>query len=256
MKILGTERALVGEKIVLNISILKNGISKVLLSLSNSLRLIETFNYDLHKKYFSQKVLSFEISNFKFGNNLTLGFLSEKLEPESSNASIEIKALDIEENVKEMSIFDIEILKPEINVDITSGEKPEEYIIKLEKKNTEITTFFETLKVYCIDHNSKKEVNAEIIRFSEDEYIENLDKIPIIFDIDTAIKEIIIHSNSPVELSVQACYHDLKNNKYESNRATIVLQPIAERIKEEEFITTPIFNTIGFEFPEMAMATS
>ena len=103
--------------------------------------------------------------------------------------------------------------------------------IKLEKKNIEITTFFKNLKVSCIDHNSKKDVNVKIIRFSEDEYVENLDKIPIIFDIDTAIKEIIIHSNSTVELSVQACYNDLKNNEYESNKATIILRPIAERIK-------------------------
>lgn len=255
MKISGTERALPGEKIFLNISVLKEGISRVLLDLSPELRLFATFNYDLHKKNFSQKKLTFELKDFKFENNLTLGFLSKKLENDHKYTSIEIKAMDIENNLKEMSIFDIEILKPEINVEIAPGENPDELFIKLEKVN-KISTYFRDLNVSAIDLNKKKIVKVDSVRFSEEEFVDNLDKIPIIFDIDSAIKKIIIHSNSSVELSLHARYYDTLSNEYESNKATIILHPFVEELEEKEFITVPIFNTIGFELPEIAMAVS
>ncbi|HEC37545.1 hypothetical protein LCGC14_2133890 [marine sediment metagenome] len=256
MKISGTERALVGENILIHISLLKNSISNILISLSSSLKLIKSFNYNLDRRNYSKNVISFEVSKFNFENNLTLGFKSEKLNSEEYQASIEIKALDIEENVKEMSIFDIEILKPEIHIEITHGNKPEDLNIKLEKKINEVTTFFKDLNVSAKDYITKKNVKVEIIRFSEEEYIDKMDDIPILFDIDSAIKKIIIHSNSTIELNIKACYHDLFDNNYESNEATIILQPIVEKTKEEEFITTPIFNTIGFETPGIAMASS
>jgi len=256
MKISGTERALVGEPIVLYMSLLKNGISKILISFSSSLRLTKAFNYELDKRSFFKKTISFETSKFMFDNNLTLEFVSKKPGSGEFNASIHIKALDIEENVKEMSVFDIEILKPEIHIDITQENEPENLNIKLEKKISEITTFFKGLKVSAKDYITKKDVKVEIIRFSEEEYVENLENIPIIFDIDSAIKEIVIHSNSTVELNMHACYYDLLNNEYESNKAIIVLQLIVEKYKEEEFITTPIFNAIGFESPGIAMASS
>ena len=255
MKISGTERALPMEKIVLNISLLKTGISKLFFSLSPSLRLIKAYNYDLEKRYFFKKIITFEVSKFKFENNLALGFLFENEESKDINAYIEVKALDMEENIKEMSIFDIEILKPEIHINIASENEPEKLNIELEKRVTEITTYFKGLKISAIDQNTKNDVKVEIIRFSEEEYIENMDKIPIIFDIDSAIKEIIIYSNSTVKLNIQACYSDLLNNEYESNKSTIILQPNIE-IQEEEFITTPIFNTIGFESPGIAIAST
>lgn len=256
MKISGTERALVGENILLNVTLLKNGISNIIISLSPSLKLKKTYNYELDKKYFSKKTISFEIDKFSFENNLTLGFLSEKLEEEENIASIEIKAFDVGENLKEMSVFDIEILKPEISIEIKSGNEPEDLNIKLEKKFYEITTLFTGLQVSAKNYNTKQKIKVEIVRFSEEEYIENLDKIPILFDIDTAIKSIIIHSNSTVELSLHACYHDLLGTEYESNKATIIIDPIKEEYEEEEFVTTPIFNTIGFETPGIATISS
>ncbi len=256
MKISSTERALVGENIIVNISLLKSGISNILVSLSSSLRLIKSFNYDLGRREYSKNIISFEVSKFNFKNNLTLGFKSEKLDSDEFQASIEIKALDIEENVKEMSVLDIEVLKPDIYIEITKGNNPENFNIKLEKKSIEITTLFKDLEVSAKDKATKKEVKLDIIRFSEEEYIERMDDIPILFDIDTAIKEIIIHSNSTIELKIKARYYDLLGSDYESNEATIILEPTKEKIKEEEFTTTPIINTIGFEGPGVAMASA
>lgn len=251
----GTERALMGERIILNISILREGISKILLSLNNSLRLVNTFNYELDKKSYNKRNLLFEVSKFDFKNHLVLGLILEKNDQEANIASVEIKALDVEEKIKEMSIFDIEILKPEIHIEISTGDKPENFNFKLEKKNAEISTFFKGLEISAVEINTKKPVKVEIIHFSEEEYIDNLDKIPVIFDIDNAIKDIIIHSNSTIELEAYACYFDQLNNEYNSNKSTIIMKPLQD-LDEEEFTTSPIFNTIGFETPQLAVASS
>ena len=256
MKISGKERALANERIVLNISLLKEGIANVKLTLSESLSLITTYNYELERKFFSKKEILFEVNKFKFENSLALGFISEKLDDTQDFASIKIEALDIEKNVKEMSVFDIEILKPEINVEITSRNKEGQFNIKLEKRNNEITTYFKGLEISAIDFLTKEKVKIKILHFSEEEYVENLDDIPVIFNIETAIKGIIISSNNKIELTIYACYHDLLGNDYESNRATFGLEPPKESLEEEEFITNPVFNTIGFEMPAIAMASA
>ncbi|MHA1195165.1 MAG: hypothetical protein ACTSRH_07790 [Promethearchaeota archaeon] len=256
MKISGTERALPNEKIILNISIMKESISKVILYLSDSLSLKFSYNYDLDKKFFSKKKIIFEVSKFKFENNLTLGFISEQLEDSEKYAHIKIEALDIKENVKEMSIFDIEIIKPEIEIEIEQGEIQDQLFIKLEKKNNEITAFFEGLDLSAVDYYSEDPVKIKVIHFSEEEYVENLDKIPIIFDIDTAIKEIIIFSNNKVKLKISARYRDILGNKYESNKASIILKPPGTEIEKEEFITNPIFNAVGFEMSLAADAST
>jgi hypothetical protein len=256
MKILGKERALAKEPIILNISLLKEGIANVKLTLSESLSLLTTYNYDLERNFFSKKEILFEVSKFNFENNLALGFISEKLDDTKEHASIKIEALDIEKSIKEMSVFDIEILKPEIHVKITSRNKEGQMNIKLEKRNNEITTYFEGLEISAIDFQTKQKVKVNIVRFSEEEYVDNLDNIPIIFDIETAIKEIVIFSNNKIELTIHACYRDLLGNDYESNKATIKLKPPKESLEEEEFITNPIFNTVGFEMPAIAMASA
>ena len=133
MKISGTERALVGENIMLNITLLKNGISNLLISLSSSLRLVKTLNYALDKSLFSRKVITFEVSKLKFEKNLTLGLVSEKLNSEEDHASIEIKALDIEENVKEIFVSLDTAIKDSINA-FKEVEEAEKKLILILKK--------------------------------------------------------------------------------------------------------------------------
>lgn len=256
MKISGKERALAKEPIVLNISLLKEGIANIKLTLSESLSLITTYNYELEKKFFSKKEILFEVSKFKFENSLALGFISEKLDDTRDYASVKIEALGFEKSVKEMSVFDIEILKPDIYVEITSENKEGQFNIKLEKRNNEITTYFKDIEISAVDFQTKEKIKIEILHFSEEEYVENLDNIPIIFDIKTAIKDIIIFSNNKIELTIYACYNDLLGNDYESNKATFGLEPPKESLEEEEFITNPVFNTIGFEMPAIAMASA
>lgn len=248
MKISGKERALPKEKITLNISMLKNGVFKLRLLLDESFSLIKSYNYDLEPIYFSKKNIEFEISRFQYKNHLTLSFISEKLEDNNEYATIQIEALDVRNEIKEMSKFEVAILKPEIKVSIFHIEEKEDNInIKIEKKNSEIGAYFKGLAFCVKDYYKNEDVDFKINHFTEDEYIDKLDKIPIIFDIETAIKSILIFGNEPVKLIIYAKYNDSLGNEYESNKASIVMKPISEEIEGKEMTTIPVFETIGFD---------
>ena len=249
MKISGKERALPKENITLNISILKSGIFKLRILLDESLSLIKSYNYDLKPYYYSKKKIEFEISHFQYKNHLTLGFSSEKSEENKDYVTIQIEALDVRNEIKEMSKFDIFILKPEITVNMTSKrEKENEINIKIEKKNSEVGAYFKGFAFDVKDYHTNKDVKFKINHFTEDEYIDQLDIIPIIFDIDTAIKNILIMGNKPVKLIIYAKYNDRLGNEYESNKASIIMEPISEEVEENEITTIPIFDTVGFDF--------
>lgn len=248
MKISGKERALPKEKIVLNISMFRSGIFKLRLLLDESLSLFKSYNYDLEPIYFSKKKIEFEISRFQYKNHLTLGFRSEKPVEDKEYVTIQIEALDVRNEIKEMSKFEVAILKPEITVSMTSiRERENDINIKIEKKNSEVGAYFKGLAFDVKDYYTDEDVDFKINHFTEDEYIDELDKIPIIFDIDTAIKSILILENKLVKLIIHAKYDDSLGNEYESNKASITLEPLSEEIVGNEITTIPIFETFGFD---------
>lgn len=252
MKISGTDKALPKEKILINISLLKEGIIKLRLKLSKFLHLKKAYNYDLNHKALLKKEFIFEVSKFKFKNNLALAFYSDKIKDLSENVSIKIEALDIENNIKEMSIFDIEILKPVVQVDLFSGKNPGEIKIKIEKKDSVIGASFKEFNFSAIDTGTGKKIKIFLERYSLEEFIENIDSIPMIIDWKAAFKRIIINSDKPIKLCMKVLYSDVLGNEYKSNKASIELSPVInkEAIRpKNEIIANPIFQTIGFELP-------
>lgn len=252
MKISGTERVLPKEKIILNISLLKEGIAMLRLSLSKSLVLKIAYNYELEKWLPHKKDFNFDVSRFNFEDNLALAFISEKLKNSDENASIKIEALDIESNVKEMSIFDIEILKPLIHVGLRPGDEPGELKIKVEKKERLIAAKFQNFEFSAEELTTSESVRVSVERYTLEEFIENIDNIPAIIDMNSAFKRIIIDSHEPILLYMKVLYSDALGNIYKSNKAQIKLYPVLDEeatLPEREIIANPIFQTIGFEAP-------
>ncbi|MHA1251735.1 MAG: hypothetical protein ACTSRP_17225 [Candidatus Helarchaeota archaeon] len=254
---MGTERALPKEPIVLNITLLKEGIVKIRITLSKSIQLRKTYNYDLERKEIIKKEISFEVSKFKFENNLALLFSSEKLDDSENKASIKIEAVDIENKVKEMSIFEIEILKPLISVKLRKGNKPNQLEIEIKKEDREVGAVIKKFEFSAFDVETNHPVKINVIKYSLEEFIANIDDIPIIFDWKVAFKEIVINSIKPIILSMKAIYMDSLGNEYSSNTARITLKPamIREVARERrEIVANPIFNAIGFEANTFEMA--
>lgn len=256
ISIKGVERALPGEKILINIAVHDENVVKIRVSLSKLLSLRRALNYDVDMTLLSKKELDFYVSEFILKNNLALDLASEKPEKVNEEALVKVTAFNEQQEVIDVVEYSIIILRPLVEFTMTHGKEKGRLKIKLEQREPLITTFFEGFIITARDLESNAHIEVEIKRFSISEYITHLDEIPLIFDIDHAIKEILIFSDHPIILQVRVLYSDICKNQYESNVSEIELDPATgfEYVPEKGMFKTNFhaFNVIGLEAPVLS----
>lgn len=256
LRILGSNKVLPGESFILNVSALNENIKKLEVNFSYSIKLVLAYNYDLTRKDYLKKDLTFDTSKFKFKNNLSLKLKSDKLEENEVKAFVKIRALNQENKIIDSEIFGIDIIKPIIHLNLLKGTSSNELKIELKKVDSTTGANFKGFEFNAKDLITNKPVKIRIVKFTLKEYIENLDFIPLIFDWNTIFKKIIFESTSQILLSMNAVYTDILGNEYRTNVTEITLNPAITKLakkSEKEFTANPIFYTVGFE-PALATA--
>ena len=234
IELTGTKRALPYEPILLNIWINDPVIEKIRLKLDDLISLMRPLNYNLEKPKLRLKEIEFLVSKLEVENTLTL-ILAANIPEDIKLSSIIVEGIDSQDNVKLMGTHDVLIMIPNIELSgTTERDKKGQTIIsiKMEKVNEMVTTFFNEFKIKILDTKGKK-VSFDVIKISDEDYLENLDDIPPIFNPDNFIKEFIIYSNSPCIMYVKARFSDLHENEYKSNICKLYLEPPA-KMREEE----------------------
>ncbi|MBD3211244.1 MAG: ArsR family transcriptional regulator [Candidatus Lokiarchaeota archaeon] len=243
----GTSNVLPNEIIPLCINVINENVFKLILTFSDSVSLKNALNYNIKRKDSLQKIITFYTKDFEFKNNLGLLLLSEQPH-EDERVCIKVEAFnDLDEKIQ-MEIFDINILKPDIEINLDYDTQAHSLQIELNKLDNIVGVSFEKLEISAMDVNSHKEVKVDIRKFKTEEYLSNLDIIPKIFNEKNAIKEFIIKSHEEVILKMWVNYRDKIGNEYNSNVASIQLKPYVVNMKEpatDEPIVIPKINLSG-----------
>lgn len=249
LEITGTERALPFEPILLNIWINDPLIEKIRLVLDDLLSLKIPLNYFFETPKFSSKTIEFLISELKLKNTLTL-ILHSAIPKNMKLSSIKVEGIDTEGNVKLMGTHNVLIMIPKLELSGRTERDNEGHTIismKMEKINEMVSTFFNEFDIKILDSNHKN-IHFKIIKFTEEEYLKNLETMPPIFNYENFIKGFVIYTREPCTMHVRARFSDLQENEYKSNTCELYLDPPVKTGEKEvrmgENILSVMFSSI------------
>lgn len=245
IKIQGHDDAMAGEDILINISIANPDIYEFTLFLSESLYIVRALNYDLERRNFTRKEITFKVDNFQFKNNLAL-ILKSKIPKKLRRTHLKVK-YKLNNELHEIRHY-VRILKPHIKV-VLRQQKKTHLLLKIVKKEPYLPTIIDKINLRAFDKNTGKPIHIKIERYSFDEFYENIEHLPMILDHKSAIKRITIETESPIKLQIWIDYSDRQNNKYMSNVASLIVAPEKPSEGAKAVIQTiPFYVAEGFDY--------